>query len=87
MRTVGSAASSTVSGARRPVVLWLRWALIGWWFLSATAVLGVGKRPSTLPARPAAVDAGQVSEVQVVGVLPPGHEGFVTQDVRCARTV
>ena len=82
MSTVGNAASSTVSGARRPVALWLRWALIGWWFLGAAAVLVVGERPSSLPALLAAIDAGQVSEVQVIGVLPPGAEGFVTQDVR-----
>ena len=82
MRTVGSAESSTVSGTRRPVMLWLRWAPIGWWFLSAATVLVVGERPSSLPALLAAVDAGQVSEMQVVGALPPGADGFVIQDVQ-----
>ena len=82
MCTVDSAEPNTVSGARRLVVLWLRWAPIGWWVLSAATALVVGERPSSLPALLAAVDAGQVSEVQVVGALPPGHEGFVTQDVR-----
>ena len=79
---MGSAEPSRVCVARRPVALWLRWALIGWWFLSAAAVLVVGERPSSLPALLAAVDAGQVSEVQVVGALPPGAEGSVIQDVR-----
>ena len=82
MSTVVGAESNTVPPACRPVVLWMRWALIGWWFLSAAAVVGVGERASTLSALLAAVDAGQVSEVQVVGALPPGAEGFVTQDVR-----
>lgn len=82
MSTVVSAESGTVSRACRPVVFWRRWALIVWWLLSAAAVVGVGERASTLTTLLAAVDAGQVNEVQVVGALPPGAGGFVTQDVR-----
>ena len=82
MSTVVSADASTISRTSRPVAMWMRWALIAWWFLSAMAVVAVGERASTLGALLAAVDAGQVSQVQVLGALPPGAEGEITQDVR-----
>jgi hypothetical protein len=82
MSTVVSADASTISRTFRPVASWMRWALIAWWFLSAVAVVAVGERASTLGALLAAVDAGQVSQVQVLGALPPGAEGDITQEVR-----
>src|ERR1035437_1541950 len=82
MSTMVSAEASTISRTFRPVAMWIRCALIACWFLSAVAVVAVGERASTLGALLAAVDAGQVSQVQVLGALPPGAEGELTQEVR-----